>query len=104
MKPESAMSDVAAATTSAEIPKARAREAMLNGPIVSTLVKFALPTIGVMVAQTAVGIPETHHVSFLGTDVLTGVALVFPIFMLMTTLSNGGLDSGVASAWSAKKG
>jgi putative MATE family efflux protein len=78
--------------------KARAREAMLHGPIVSTMIRLALPTIGVMVAQTAVGIAETYYVSFLGTDVLAGVALVFPIFMLMTTLSNGGLGSGVASA------
>lgn len=78
--------------------KARAREAMLHGPIVPTMLKLALPTIGVMVAQTAVGIAETYYVSFLGTDVLAGVALVFPIFMLMTTLSNGGLGSGVASA------
>jgi putative MATE family efflux protein len=107
------MSDLAAVTaaaTVAEVPptppkalsgaerKARAREAMLHGPIVRTLVKLALPTIGVMVAQTAVGIAETYYVSFLGTDVLAGVALVFPIFMLMTTLSNGGLGSGVASA------
>ena len=103
------MSDVAAATA-AEVPptpsklrsgaerKAQAREAMLHGPIIRTLVKLALPTIGVMVAQTAVGIAETYYVSFLGTDVLAGVALVFPIFMLMTTLSNGGLGSGVASA------
>ena len=78
--------------------KARARTAMLEGPIVSTLVKLALPTIGVMVAQTAVGIAETYYVGFLGTDALAGVALVFPIFMLMTTMSNGGLGSGVASA------
>jgi putative MATE family efflux protein len=78
--------------------KARAREAMLTGPIVSTLVKLALPTIGVLVAQTAVGIAETYYVSFLGTDALAGVALVFPIFMLMTTMSNGGLGSGVASS------
>jgi putative MATE family efflux protein len=103
------MSDVAAATA-AEVPllpskvlsgaerKARAREAMLHGPIVRTLVKLALPTIGVMVAQTAVGIAETYYVGFLGTDALAGVALVFPIFMLMTTMSNGGLGSGVASA------
>jgi putative MATE family efflux protein len=108
------MSDAAAATLD-EIPeaspiaqskarqtgaerKARARELMLHGPIVRTLVKLALPTIGVMVAQTAVGIAETYYVGFLGTDVLAGVALVFPIFMLMTTLSNGGLGSGVASA------
>jgi putative MATE family efflux protein len=110
LKPEYPMSDVAAAATPADVPptapkslsgaerKARARAAMLHGPIVSTLVKLALPIIGVMVAQTAVGIAETYYVSFLGTDVLAGVALVFPIFMLMTTLSNGGLGSGVASA------
>jgi putative MATE family efflux protein len=78
--------------------KAQTREAMLHGPIVSTMLKLALPTIGVMVAQTAVGIAETWYVSFLGTDVLAGVALVFPIFMLMTTLSNGGLGNGVASS------
>lgn len=78
--------------------KDRARAAMLHGPIVSTLVKMALPTVGVMVAQTAVGIAETYYVGFLGTDALAGVALVFPIFMLMTTMSNGGLGSGVASA------
>ena len=78
--------------------KERARAAILHGPIVSTLVKMALPTIGVMVAQTAVGVAETYYVGFLGTDALAGVALVFPIFMLMTTMSNGGLGSGVASA------
>lgn len=78
--------------------KERARAAMLHGPIVPVLVRMALPTIGVMVAQTAVGIAETYYVGFLGTDALAGVALVFPIFMLMTTMSNGGLGSGVASA------
>jgi putative MATE family efflux protein len=78
--------------------KERARAAMLHGPIVSILVKMALPTIGVLIAQTAVGIAETYYVGFLGTDALAGVALVFPIFMLMTTMSNGGLGSGVASA------
>src|ERR1700722_12571134 len=103
------MSDTAA-LTAADVPppsprvlsgaerKARAREAMLHGPIVSTMLKLALPTIGVMVAQTAVGIAETYYVGFLGTDALAGVALVFPVFMLMTTMSNGGLGSGVASA------
>ncbi len=87
----------ALAPTGAEL-KARAREAMLHGRIVPTLLKLALPIIGVMVAQTAVGIAETYYVGFLGTDALAGVALVFPIFMLMTTMSNGGLGSGVASA------
>lgn len=106
------MSDVAAAATSLASPtlavprprvsgaerKARARELMLHGPIAATLVKMALPTVGVLVAQTAVGVAETYYVGFLGTDALAGVALVFPMFMLMTTMSNGGLGSGVASS------
>ena len=102
------MSDVAAAARLGDgevesIPpgaerKVRARMAMLEGPILPVLTRLALPTIGVMVAQTMVGIAETYYLGFLGTDALAGVALVFPIFMLMTTMSNGGLGSGVASA------
>jgi Na+-driven multidrug efflux pump len=48
----------------------------------------------VLLAQTAVNVAE---VGFLGTQALAGVALVFPVFMLMM-MSNGGLGSGVASA------
>ncbi|HEU5094873.1 MAG TPA: MATE family efflux transporter [Reyranella sp.] len=78
--------------------RTQARTAMLERPILPTLTRLALPTIGVMVAQAMVGIAETYYLGFLGTDALAGVALVFPIFMLMTTMSNGGLGSGVASA------
>lgn len=74
------------------------RALMLEGPVVATLMTLAWPTIGVMVAQSTVGIVETYYLGFLGTDVLAGVALVFPIFMLMMTMSNGGMGSGVASA------
>ena len=52
----------------------------------------------VLVAQTAVNIAEAYYVGFLGTDALAGAALVFPIFMLMTMMSNGGLGSGVAAS------
>jgi len=45
-----------------------------------------------------VNIAEAYYVGYLGTDALAGVALVFPVFMLMTMMSNGGLGSGVASA------
>src|ERR1700761_8651795 len=78
--------------------KAKARAAMLDGPIVPTLLKLAIPTLGVLVAQTAVNVAEAYYVGFLGTDALAGGAMVFPIFMLMMTMSNGGLGSGVASA------
>ncbi|NTX39237.1 MATE family efflux transporter [Myxococcus sp. CA033] len=74
------------------------REALLNAPILPTLLKLAVPTTVVLVAQAFVGVVETWYVSFLGTDALAGVSLVFPIFMLMTMMSNGGIGSGVASA------
>jgi len=74
------------------------RAALLSGPILPTLLKLALPTMVVLVAQTAVNIAEAYYVGFLGTDALAGVALVFPVFMLMTMMSNGGLGSGVSSA------
>ncbi|WP_395372527.1 MATE family efflux transporter [Komagataeibacter diospyri] len=78
--------------------KAQARASILTGPITVTLMRLALPTIAVLLAQTAVGVAETYYVGYLGTDALAGVALVFPIFMLMITMSNGGLGSGVASS------
>jgi putative MATE family efflux protein len=74
------------------------RASLLTGPILPTLLKLALPTMVVLVAQTAVNIAEAYYVGFLGTDALAGVALVFPIFMLMTMMSNGGFGSGVSSS------
>ncbi|GGC71318.1 MATE family efflux transporter [Chelatococcus reniformis] len=79
-------------------PKAAARQAMLAGPILPTMLKLALPTVVVLVAQTFVGVAETFYVGFLGTDALVGVALVFPIAMLMAMMSNGGIGGGVAAA------
>src|ERR1700742_3638261 len=76
----------------------QARDALLTAPILPTLLKLALPTVTVLVAQTAVNIAEAYYVGFLGTDALAGVALVFPVFMMMTMMSNGGLGSGVASS------
>jgi putative MATE family efflux protein len=74
------------------------RAALLTAPILPTLLKLALPTVTVLVAQTAVNIAEAYYVGYLGTDALAGAALVFPIFMLMTMMSNGGFGSGVASS------
>jgi putative MATE family efflux protein len=81
-----------------ELKGQSARTALLTAPIFPTLLKLALPTMTVLVAQTAVNVAEAYYVGFLGTDALAGAALVFPIFMLMTMMSNGGLGSGVASS------
>ena len=79
-------------------PKLRARQAILHGPVLATMLSLAWPTLVVLVAQVAVGVAETFYVSYLGTSALAGVALVFPILMSMAMMSNGALGGGVASA------
>ena len=71
---------------------------LLEGPIVPTLLRLAAPNVLVMVAQAAVGLIETYFVGKLGTDALAGMALVFPIVMLMQMTSAGAMGGGIASA------
>jgi putative MATE family efflux protein len=79
-------------------PKSSTRFALEHGPIVATMFRLALPTVSVLVVQTLVSVAETFYVGFLGTAALAGVSLVFPVVMLMTMMSNGGIGGGVSSA------
>jgi putative MATE family efflux protein len=85
-------------TPTASSPAGKMPAGVLAGPIIPTMLRLALPTIVVLVVQTLVGVAETYFVSFLGTDALAGVALVFPVLMLMQMMSNGGIGGGVSSA------
>ncbi|MES2942201.1 MAG: MATE family efflux transporter, partial [Pseudomonadota bacterium] len=71
---------------------------LLEAPIGPTLLRLAAPNIVVMVAQAAVGLIETYFVGKLGTDALAGMALVFPVVMLMQMTSAGAMGGGIASA------
>ena len=51
-----------------------------------------------MLAQASTGLIETWFVSRLGLDALTGMALVFPGFMMMQMLSGGAMGGGISSA------
>ena len=82
---------------STAVPDAR-KQMMLSGPIAATLLRFAAPTVAVVSVQAFVNVMETYFVGFLGTEALAGVALVFPIIMLMQMMSAGGMGGGVASA------
>lgn len=82
----------------APTPQDRKRAEMLHGPILPTLLRLGLPVIAVIVAQTAVAVTETYWISRLGTEALVGVTLVLPVFVLMATMSNGGIGGGVSSA------
>src|SRR5579864_4492314 len=78
--------------------------AALSGPIVPTMLRLGLPTLLVLVIQTFVGVAETYFVSYLGTDALAGVTLVFPVLMLVQMMANGGIGGGVSSAVSRALG
>jgi putative MATE family efflux protein len=72
--------------------------ALIEGPIAATLVRLAVPNMLVMLAQSAVGLVEAYFVGKLGTDALAGVALVFPLLMLMQMMSAGAMGGGISSA------
>jgi putative MATE family efflux protein len=71
---------------------------LLHGAIAGPLLRLAFPTILVLIVQTFVNVAETYFVGHLGTSALAGVSLVFPVLMLMTMMSNGGIGGGVSSA------
>jgi putative MATE family efflux protein len=71
---------------------------LLEAPITPTLLRLAIPNVVVMVAQAMVSTCEMYFVGWLGPEALAGVSLVFPLIMLMQTMSAGGMGGGVASA------
>src|SRR5919197_2915335 len=71
---------------------------LLEGPIVSTLLRLATPNVLVMFVQASVGLIETYFVAKLGTDALAGVAPVFSLLMLMQMMSAGAMGGGISSA------
>src|SRR3989454_3630455 len=83
------------ATSSGIDPRTRL---LLEAPIASTLVRLAVPNMLVMVAQASAGLIETYFIGKLGTNALAGVALVFPVVMLMQMMSAGAMGGGISSS------
>ena len=71
---------------------------LLEAPIASTLLRLAMPNVLVMVVQASVGLIETYFIGKLGTEALAGMALVFPVVMLMQMMSAGAMGGGISSA------
>jgi putative MATE family efflux protein len=71
---------------------------MLRGPIIATLLRLSWPNVLVMLAQASTGLIETWWISHLGTDALAGMAVVFPVVMLMQMMSQGAMGGGISSA------
>jgi putative MATE family efflux protein len=71
---------------------------LLQAPIFPTLARLAAPGIALALLQTAVSVADTYFIGRLGTDALAGLALVFPMVMLVQMTSAGAMGGGVSSA------
>ena len=79
-------------------PMAARTKRLIEGAIVPTLLSLAAPNVAVMMTQALVSTADAYWVGRLGPDALAGVSLVFPLIMLMQTMSAGGMGGGIASA------
>jgi len=79
-------------------PATRSANALLEAPILPTLLRLTLPNLAAMLVVALVAIAETVYVGVLGTKALAAIALVFPMIMLMQMLSAGAMGGGVSSA------
>jgi len=62
---------------------------LLASPILPSIARLAAPGVLLALFQTAVSIADTYYVGRLGTDALAGLALVFPLVMLLQMTSAG---------------
>jgi putative MATE family efflux protein len=79
-------------------PAASVKNALVDGPILSTLLWLAWPNVIALSAGTCVVIAETSYIGRLGVESLAAMALVFPVVILTMTMSGGAMGGGVASA------
>lgn len=85
-------------------PRLKPVNPVLEGPVLSILVRFALPNMASMTAATLIAIAETSYVGKLGLEPLAAIALVFPFVLLMGMMSAGAMGGGVSSAVSRAVG
>src|SRR5258705_8256994 len=72
---------------------------LLEGPIVSTLLRLAAANVVVNVVLIAVtATVDAHFVGRMGPSALAGLSLVFPLIMLMQQIANSSMGGAIASA------
>jgi putative MATE family efflux protein len=80
------------------LPPPPEKNALLDRPILPTLLWLAWPNVIALSASTCVVIAETSYIGRLGVESLAAMALVFPCVILTMTMSGGAMGGGVASA------
>jgi putative MATE family efflux protein len=86
------------------VPRHAPVNPIFDGPVLSILLRFALPNMASMTAATLVVIAETSYIGRLGLEPLAAIALVFPFIVLMGMMSAGAMGGGVSSAVSRALG
>src|ERR1700716_1699827 len=79
-------------------PETPIRNALVDGPILRTLLWLSRANVIGLSAGTCVVIAETSYIGRLGVEALAAMALVFPFVILTMTMSGGAMGGGVASA------
>src|SRR5712671_1575529 len=77
---------------------APAKNSLVDGPILRTLLRLAWPNVVALSAGVCVVIAETSYIGRLGVESLAAMALVFPFVILTMTMSGGAMGGGVSSA------
>ena len=92
------MGGAAMAGADSESPTIALKNALIDAPILSTLLQLAWPNVIALSAGTCVVIAETSYIGRIGVEPLAAMALVFPFVILTMTMSGGAMGGGVASA------
>ena len=71
---------------------------LLEAPILPTLLRLSAPGLLLVVFQAAISIADMHFVGRLGTAPLAGLALVFPLVMLLQMTSAGAMGGAISAA------
>ena len=74
------------------------RTRLLTAPVLPTLLALAAPNVLLALMQALVSFADAWFIGKLGTEGLAGVALVFPIVILMQMMSAGAMGGGVSAA------
>jgi hypothetical protein len=75
----------------------RRTRALLERPLLPTLLKLAAPNAAVMITQISVPLVEMSFIAKLGVDSLVGVSEVFPLLSLVGAISQGAIGGGASA-------
>ena len=93
-----AFSPTAATRPAVPRPAAARTKLLLEGPVLSTLLRLAAPNVLNLLAIAGMITFDALFLGRLGPDALAGVSLAFPFVMLMQHTAASGMGGGVSSA------